>query len=77
MKYAGVEGAPVDVDGSRFTVFSQHGEVQVIRTSREIMPNEAEIFAKAAVAIEQVTGCSIRNNSLSGDEVVVDAKIDC
>ena len=77
VQYIGVEGIPVDVEQSRFTVFKDGDNVQVIRTSREVLPNKQEVFAKATIAIERATGCSVKPNSLTGDQAKVEAKVVC
>ena len=77
VQYVGVEGIPIDVNQSRFTVFKDGDDVQVIRTSREVLPNEQRIFANATIAIERTTGCKVKNNSLTGDQAVINAKVIC
>lgn len=51
--------------------------VEIIRTGWEYPARIGDIFPRAAVAVEQVTGCDIRRKSMKGDGAVMWAKLDC
>ena len=71
------EKTEVVVDGSRFSVYRRDDRVEVIRTSREWLPNWAESRAKAEMAIRQATGCKVRGNSFEGDQAMAKARLNC
>ena len=75
--FMGAEKTIVQIDGSRFAVHRRENKVEVYRTSMEMLPNRAEIFAKAELAIRQATGCRSRKNSLTGDQALMKATLAC
>ncbi len=77
VQYLGSEGVPVDVGASRYTVFRKGDNVQVIRTNPVLLPNRNQVFTEAALAIHRATGCDVRRNSLTGDQAVINAQLDC
>ena len=66
-----------EVDGSRFTIWQRGEAVEIYRTSPEMMPHLSEVMAKAAVAVERVTGCPVKDGSMAGDAALMKAVLDC
>jgi hypothetical protein len=71
------ERLEAEVEGSRFTIWRQGESVEVYRTSPEMLPRLSEVFAKAEVAIRQVTGCAVATGSMVGDAALMKAELDC
>ncbi|WP_421702542.1 hypothetical protein [Aliiroseovarius sp.] len=71
------EKTEVTIDGSRFSVYRRDDRVEVIRTSREWLPDRTEYRAKAQMAIRQATGCKVRGNSFDGDQAMAKARLNC
>ncbi|MCI2395791.1 hypothetical protein [Aliiroseovarius sediminis] len=65
------------VDGSTFSVHRRENRVEVYRTSIEALPRLPVILARSEKAIEQATGCRVVAGSLSGDQAIQSAEIDC
>lgn len=65
------------VDGSTFSVHQRQNWVEVYRTSVEPLPRVPTILARSKIAIEQTTGCKVVEGSLSGDQGIQRAKLDC
>ncbi len=74
---ARAERTVVLVDGSRFSVYRRDDRVELIRTSREWLPDWAEAQAKAEMAIRQATGCKLRRNTFAGDPAMARARLNC
>lgn len=75
--FMGTEKTIVEIGGSRFAVHRRENKVEVYRTSFEMLPKRAEVFAKAELAIRQATGCRTRKNSLQGDQALMKATLAC
>jgi len=73
----GAPMAEVEIAGSRFAVRRSGDRIEAMRLSPELSPNKRATALKAAVAIEQLTGCRIRPGSVSGDQAMVRAELDC
>lgn len=71
------EQTEVVIDGSRFSVHRQGSLVEVYRMSMEWRPRLSVVLARARLAIEQVTGCPVREGSLQGDHALIRAQLDC
>ncbi|MCK0140989.1 hypothetical protein [Aliiroseovarius sp. F20344] len=67
----------VEVEGSVFSVHQRENWVEVYRTGFEALPRVPVILARSQVAIEQATGCKVVEGSLSGDQAIQRAEIDC
>jgi len=65
------------VEGSTFSVHQRNDWVEVYRTSFETLPRVPVILARAKIAIEQTTGCKVIEGSLSGDQAIQRARVDC
>ncbi len=66
-----------EVGGSQFTIWQKGDVVEIYRTSPEALPRLSAVMAKAAIAVEQVTGCPVRAGSLVGDAALMTATLDC
>ncbi|MBI1492883.1 hypothetical protein [Halocynthiibacter styelae] len=77
VQMTGVQGQKVTVQGSAFTVYTRGDHAQAVRTGFEFPARISDIFPKAAIAIEQVSGCSVRPSGMSGDAALIRAKLDC
>lgn len=73
--FRGVPVQTVSVDGSTFDVRVKAKTAEAIRTNVQYAPRFGPIKDRAAVAIEQVSGCEVR--SISGDQAVAVAKLKC
>ncbi len=67
----------VTVEGSTFSIHRRENWVEVYRTSFEALPRIPVILSRAKIAIEQATGCQVVEGSLSGDQAIQRAEIDC
>ncbi|UWQ14634.1 hypothetical protein K3556_01705 [Aliiroseovarius sp. M344] len=67
----------VTAEGSTFSVHRRENWVEVYRTSFEALPRIPVILARAKTAIEQATNCNVVEGSLSGDQAIQRAEIDC
>ncbi len=76
-RFAGTARQEVSVEGSRFIVFHRGDEVEVHRVSPEFLPRQRDVFLRAIMAIETVTGCALRPRSLTGDQAILRASVDC
>lgn len=65
------------IAGTAFTVFRKGDEVEVYRTSPQMLPSRSEVFAKAEKAIRRATGCAVQDGSLVGDAALMKAKVTC
>ncbi|WP_121061368.1 hypothetical protein [Chachezhania antarctica] len=71
-------GAPVQrlaVNGSTFDIRFAGDKAQAMRMNTEAFPKRYETMAKAAVAIEMVSGCRVRR--LDGDQSLAVASLSC
>ncbi len=75
--FMGVEKTAIEIDGSRFVIHRRDNKVEIYRTSIEMLPDRAEVFAKAELAVRQATGCRTRKNSLRGDQALMKATLAC
>lgn len=71
------EQTEVVIDGSTFSVHRQGSLVEVYRTSFEWRPPLSRVLARARLAIEQATGCPVREGSVIGDHALIRAQLDC
>lgn len=67
----------VEVEGSTFSVHQRENWVEVYRVGFEALPRLPVILARSKIAIEQATGCKVVEGSLSGDQAIQRAEIDC
>ena len=72
-----VDPIQVEVDGAVFYVYHSGVEVTAIRTNFEVLPDLLDTTARALVAIELATGCNVVIGSVSGDQALIEARVDC
>ncbi len=77
LRYGGMAPVRVEVGGARYDVYRLGAKVQAIRVSMELLPRKAQSFARAIAAIESATGCKVVEGSLTGDQALVQAELDC
>lgn len=77
--FLGGNATEVEIDSSRFRVFTQHGSsrIEAHRISFEPLPSMVFTLEKAYRAIELATGCHVVPGSLAGDQAIILAKVDC
>ncbi|MEM7472453.1 MAG: hypothetical protein AAF340_13975 [Pseudomonadota bacterium] len=63
--------------GHSFTVNHTRTRAEAYRTNRAWRLSEAQVFASAAVAMEQAGGCKVARASLDGDVGLVKAELIC
>lgn len=74
---SGVRATQIEVAGSKFAVRRTGDRIEALRISPEAGPSRSETLRKASIAILGATGCGIRTGSLSGDQAVIRAELDC
>lgn len=67
----------VEVEGSLFAVHRRGADVEVYRVSFEPLPRLETVLARALTAIETATGCGVAPGSLSGDQALIRARVEC
>ncbi|MEM1131098.1 MAG: hypothetical protein AAGH83_11350 [Pseudomonadota bacterium] len=67
----------VVVGGQRYLVHHTGERAEATRLSRDPAPGTLDNIARAAEAIRQVTGCTIRAGTLYGDTVMTEAQLKC
>lgn len=75
--FAHVTSTTVIVGKSSFAVRQSGDRAQAIRTSTEFAPNWAYTAVRFAQAFEMATGCTVRPNSMQGDQALMEARLDC
>jgi hypothetical protein len=74
----GFQGSEVSrhvIEGSSFTVYVKGSTAQAVRTNRQFAPRIGPLAGRAAIAIQQASGCRV--TSLSGDAAVLVARLSC
>lgn len=67
----------ISVGSSDFTVRRNDDRAEVIRTNMEWAPDKGAVADKMKIAIEQTTGCAVRDGTLEGDQAVRHARLKC
>jgi len=75
--FMGADATIIVVQGSQFSVHRRDDWVEVYRTSFEYLPRREVVLARAQVAIEQATGCTVKPRSLTGDQALIRAQLKC
>lgn len=73
--FRGIEAQRVTVEGSVFDVRVAGAEAEAIRVNSQYAPRMGPIGGRAAVAIEQVSGCAV--SGVSGDQAMIRARLSC
>ncbi len=75
--FRGAARSIVEIDGTRFAIHRRDNKVEIYRTSFEMLPDRARVFALAELAVLQATGCAARKGSLTGDQALMTATLAC
>ncbi len=67
----------ITVEGARFKIHRREDWVESYRVNFESLPNVSSVLRRAKIAIEQATGCPIRTGSLTGDQGIQRAQLNC
>jgi hypothetical protein len=73
--FRGVDPVRVTVGASVFDVRVKDGQAEAIRLNTEYAPRMGPIAPRATLAIEQVSGCTVRR--LGGDQAMIRASLNC
>ncbi len=73
--FQGIEPVRVTVAPSVFDVRVKDGQAEAIRLNAEYAPRMGPIGPRATLAIEQVSGCTVRR--LGGDQAMIRASLNC
>lgn len=67
----------VETGGMTFGVWRVGDEVEVIRTSMHAVPRLSEVRRNAVAAVLIATGCPVKDGTVTGDQAITLAKLDC
>ena len=73
--FMGIEPTYVTVDGSTFAVRVKGNLAEAVRTNMQYAPRMGPIGDRAARAMEQVSGCAVRD--IRGDQALILGTLDC
>ena len=76
-EFSGVPAQRVIVEKSVFDVRMIGDRAEAIRINREWAPHLGYMAARFARAFEAASGCTVRPNSMQGDQVVMQARLKC
>ena len=74
-EFRGVPGARASVDGSEFMIYRKGDQAQSVRTNVQYAPRIGPLAGRAAVAMQQVTGCRVKY--LAGDAAILVGELSC
>lgn len=73
--FMGIEPTRVEVEGSVFAVRVKGDLAEAVRINTQYAPRMGPIGARAARAMEQVSGCAVRE--VRGDQALILGILDC
>jgi hypothetical protein len=73
--FRGAVASEVVIEGSRFQIYRKGDQAQAVRTNRQFAPRIGPLAGRAAVAMQQVTGCRVTD--MAGDAAVLVARLSC
>ncbi len=73
--FMGTPPTRVEVDGSVFAVRVKGRLVEAVRINPQYAPRMGPIGERAAIAMEQVSGCAVRE--IRGDQALILGILDC
>lgn len=73
--FRGVPGQPVHVEGSDFMIYRKGDQAQAVRVNRQYAPRIGPLAGRAAMAMQQATGCRVTD--MAGDAAVLVARLSC
>ena len=74
-EFRGVPGARASVDGSEFMIYRKGDQAQSVRTNVQYAPQIGPLAGRAAVAMQQVTGCRVKY--MAGDAAILVGELSC
>jgi hypothetical protein len=75
--FANTTPTRITVDGSTFSVRVAGTQATATRLDFDMRARTATILPRAGVAMERVSGCTIREGSLKGDAAMATARLGC
>jgi hypothetical protein len=76
--FARVEPRVVTVDGARFSVRVAGNAATAVRLNFDMRGARRSVMLPiAGLAIEQASGCRVRDGTLTGDGAMAEARLDC
>ena len=76
-EFRGVDPVQVVVEGAVFDIYHRGMNATAIRMNFEVLPSLLDTTARAIIAIEVATGCKVAVGSVSGDQALIEARVDC
>ncbi|GGE41851.1 hypothetical protein GCM10011360_31680 [Primorskyibacter flagellatus] len=73
--FGGAEVSRHVVEGSSFTVHLKGDQAQAVRTNRQYAPRVGPLAGRAAMAMQQASGCRVRR--IAGDAAVLVGALSC
>ena len=73
--FMGIEPTRVTIDGSTFAVRVKGDLAEAVRVNMQYAPRMGPIGGRAARAMEQVSGCAVRE--VRGDQALILGILDC
>jgi len=73
--FRGAVATEVVVEGSRFQVYRKGDQAQAVRINRQFAPRIGPLAGRAAIAMQQVTGCRVTD--MAGDAAVMVGRLSC
>ena len=73
----GADATRMSIDGVDFTIRIRGDRAEAIRTNMMSNPSIGSVYPRALQAMEEVSGCRVRQDSLRGDVAVMRADLDC
>ncbi|MBP1806143.1 hypothetical protein [Rubellimicrobium aerolatum] len=75
--FVGTEPVPVRIGPSSFDIRVKGDRAEAIRTNTEVGSTFASIAPRAALAMEQASGCKVVPTTVEGDASMVRATLGC
>lgn len=76
-KFLNTTPQTLSVEGWEIDVYWRGTDAQAIRTNTVWGASKQDMQIRAAVAMEEVTGCRVDRRSLNGDAAVMNARLIC
>lgn len=67
----------ITTGGMSFGVHWNDSRAEAYRVSKHLYPHLSQVMANAVVAIEQASGCRVRQGTVDGDAAIVTAGLTC
>ncbi|MEM8868929.1 MAG: hypothetical protein AAGB10_08650 [Pseudomonadota bacterium] len=76
-RFVGETPQVVSVGRNVFDVYLEPDQAFLVRTNRRAVPDAASVFAAAAVAAEQASGCVAQAGKVTGDQAMIRVPLRC